>query len=61
MPAGAQRNTIMRQAEDIAITNDQALIPIYFYVSQSMIDLGKWDGWYPNVMDTHPYVGMKKK
>nr|AGS51823.1 oligopeptide ABC transporter, periplasmic oligopeptide-binding protein OppA (TC 3.A.1.5.1) [uncultured bacterium contig00066] len=61
MPAGAARNAIMRQAEDIAITQDQALIPIYFYVSQSMIDLSKWDGWYPNVMDTHPYVGMKKK
>jgi len=61
MPDGAERMRIMRQAEDIAITRDQALIPIYHYVSQNMIDLTKWDGWYPNPMDTHPYVGLRRK
>ncbi|MDR1837305.1 MAG: peptide ABC transporter substrate-binding protein [Treponema sp.] len=61
MPDGADRMRLMRQAEDIAITRDQAMIPIYHYVSQNMIDLTKWDGWYPNPMDTHPYVGLKRK
>ena len=61
MVDGADRNKIMRQAEDIAITQDQALIPIYYYVSQNMIDLSKWDGWYKNPQDVHPYVGMKRK
>jgi oligopeptide transport system substrate-binding protein len=51
----------MRRAEDIAITQDQAMIPIYWYVSQNMIDLGKWDGWHSNPLDHHPYVGLKRK
>ena len=61
MPDGAERMRLLRQAEDIAITRDQALIPIYHYVSQNMIDLTKWDGWYPNPMDTHPYVGLRRR
>jgi oligopeptide transport system substrate-binding protein len=61
MPGGAERNAIMRQAEEIAITQDQAMIPLYYYVSQHMIDLNKWDGWYQNSMDIHPYVGLKRK
>ena len=61
MVDGPDRNRILRQAEDIAITQDQAMIPIYWYVSQNMINLDVWDGWYPNPMDTHPYVGMRKR
>jgi oligopeptide transport system substrate-binding protein len=61
MPDGAARNAILRQAEDIGITRDQALIPIYFYVNQDMIDLTTWDGWYSNPMGVHPYVGMRKR
>jgi oligopeptide transport system substrate-binding protein len=61
MPDGPERNRVLRQAEDIGITRDQALIPIYFYVNQDLIDLTKWDGWYSNPMGVHPYVGMKRK
>ncbi|MDR1802502.1 MAG: peptide ABC transporter substrate-binding protein [Treponema sp.] len=61
MVDGPDRNRILRQAEEIAITQDQAMIPIYWYVSQNMINLDVWDGWYPNPMDTHPYVGMRKR
>ena len=61
MPNGPQRDTIMRQAEEIGITNEQAVIPIYFYVSQNMIDLTIWDGWYPNILNIHPYVGLRRK
>jgi len=61
MPNGPQRDSIMRQAEEIAITGEQAVIPIYFYVSQNMIDLSKWDGWYTNPLNIHPYVGLRKR
>ncbi|MCL2478440.1 MAG: peptide ABC transporter substrate-binding protein [Treponema sp.] len=61
MPDGPDRNKILFQAETIAITQDQAMIPIYWYVSQNMIDLTKWDGWYTNPQDVHPYVGIKHK
>lgn len=61
MANSPERIRLMRQAEDIAITRDQALIPIYFYVSQNMIDLTKWEGWSTNPMDAHTYVGIKRR
>jgi oligopeptide transport system substrate-binding protein len=61
MPDGPARMALMRQAEDIAITRDQGLIPLYFYVNQDLIDLTKIDGWYPNPMGVHPYVGVRKR
>jgi oligopeptide transport system substrate-binding protein len=61
MPGGPQRDAVLRQAEEIAVTRDQAIIPIYYYVSQNLIDLDKWDGWYANPQDVHPWVGIKRK
>jgi oligopeptide transport system substrate-binding protein len=61
MPAGPERYKIMQQAEELGITNDQAVLPIYFYVSQNMINLDIWEGWYTNPMDIHPYVGIRRK
>lgn len=61
MPAGAERMSVLKQAEEILITRDQAVIPFYFYVTQNLIDLDKWDGWYTNTLDIHPYVGLKRK
>jgi len=61
LPDGAERNRLMREAEEIAITRDQAVIPIYYNVSNNMIDLTKWDGWYTNPQDSHTYVGIKLK
>ena len=61
MPGGAERDAVMHDAEEIAITRDQAVIPIYYYVSQNIIDLDKWDGWYTNPQDVHPWVGIKLK
>jgi oligopeptide transport system substrate-binding protein len=61
MTGGAERNNVMRQAEEIAITREQGLIPIYWYVSQNMIDLTVWEGWYTNPLDVHPYIGLKRK
>jgi oligopeptide transport system substrate-binding protein len=54
MKAGKERMDTMRQAEQIFIEQDQGVIPIYHYVSKSMIDLNKWGGWHWNVMDWHP-------
>jgi oligopeptide transport system substrate-binding protein len=61
MPDGAERNALMRQAEDIAITRDQALIPLFYYVNQDLINLDVWEGWYSNTMGLHPYVGMRRR
>lgn len=54
MAAGEERFNVLKQAENILINQDQAIIPLYVYVSQNMIDTSKWGGWYPNTMDYHP-------
>ena len=61
MPAGPERMKVLEKAESIAIGRDAAVIPMYIYVSQCLIDLNKWDGWYSNVLDIHAYTGIKPK
>ncbi|MCI1209789.1 MAG: peptide ABC transporter substrate-binding protein [Treponema sp.] len=61
MNAGSDRMQVLHDAEEIMMTQDQAYIPFYYYVSLNMIDLDKWDGWYTNTLDIHPYTGMKLK
>ena len=61
MPAGAERLAVLRSAEEMAVVRDQAVIPFFYYVTQNMIDLNEWEGWYVNIMDIHPWVGLKKK
>ncbi len=61
MNAGPDRDAVLNKAEEIMMTQDQAYVPFYYYVSQNQIDLDKWDGWYTNILDVHPYVGMKLK
>jgi oligopeptide transport system substrate-binding protein len=54
MAEGADRMKAFQSAEDMLVNQDVAILPLYFYVSQNMIDLSKWAGWYPNVLDIHP-------
>jgi oligopeptide transport system substrate-binding protein len=61
MPGGAERNKVFAQAETILIDQDQGIMPIYYYVSQNFIDTNKWGGWYPNLLDSHPYWAIYKK
>lgn len=60
MAGGPERMKMLQDAERILMEKDQAVLPIYFYVSQHIIDTDKWSGWYTNGLDQHPYVGMKK-
>lgn len=60
MKGGAERFQVLHDAEAVFLTEDQGVLPIYSYVSQSLIDTTKWEGWYLNTLDIHPYVGLKK-
>ncbi len=51
---GPERMKTFQSAEDMLVDQDVAILPLYFYVSQNMVDLSKWGGWYPNVLDVHP-------
>jgi oligopeptide transport system substrate-binding protein len=59
MSDGDERNAKLIEAEDILCRQDQAIIPFYYYTSKNMINLDKWEGWYSNTMDMHPWVGIK--
>ena len=61
LPGGPARDKVLMQAEDIVITQDQALVPFFFYVNQSLINTGKWGGWYANTQDVHPVKNIYKK
>lgn len=61
MKAGAERFEVLRQAEILLVKEDQALIPLYSYVTKNMIDTEKWGGWYANTLDLHPVKRVYKK
>jgi len=52
--SGSDRMEILMMAEDTMINQDQAIMPLYYYTTNNMIDTSKWGGWYPNTMDYHP-------
>ena len=61
MPASKDRYDVLLTAEDIMINQDFALLPLYYYVSQNMIDTSVWGGWYTNITDYHPSKYFYKK
>ena len=61
MPAGKTRMDVLRQAEEILVTQDQHVIPLYHYVNIDLIDLSKWDGWYPNPLGIHNWKFIRRK
>ena len=61
MPGGKARFDVLRQAEELAIGTDFAVIPFYYYSSANWIDLNEWGGWYKTVQDIHPFKAIYKK
>ena len=61
MNPGEERFKVLMDAEEILVTQDQAVVPLYHYVNKNMIDTEKWGGWYQNVMDFHPTKNIFKK
>ena len=55
-PDDARRLQLFRTAEEILL-RELPLIPIYFYVSQSMVR-PYVEGFYPNIQDVHPLWAM---
>ncbi len=61
MPASAARTAKLKQAEQIFITQDQGILPIYHYTNKNLIDLSKWGGWYNTATDWHHPKFIYKK
>ncbi len=61
MKAGPDRMKVLQQAEEILVTQEQAVIPLYHYVNIDLIDLKKWGGWYPNPLGIHNWKFIFRK
>jgi oligopeptide transport system substrate-binding protein len=61
MTAGPDRYEVLRKAETLFITQDQAVIPVYHYVNKDMIDLDVWGGWSGNFTGRHEPKFIYKK
>jgi len=61
LPDGKERNDLMQKAEKMAIGNDMALMPFYYYTRTNWIDTNTWGGWYTNILDVHPFKYIYKK
>lgn len=61
LPAGLSRFDTLRQAEEMLISRDQAVLPLYYYVNQDIIDVSRWDGWFPNPLGAHEWKYIRPK
>jgi oligopeptide transport system substrate-binding protein len=61
LPLGSERNQLLKAAEEIAVTQDQALMPLFFYPVPDLIDLQRWGGWYSNPLGIHPWKAIFPK
>jgi oligopeptide transport system substrate-binding protein len=61
LPQGEARDKVLMQTEDLLVTQDQAVMPFFFYVNQNLIDLDRWGGWYDNTMNVHPWKAIYRK
>ena len=59
--SGQDRMDVMKEAEYLLVTQDQAIVNMYYYTTKNMIDTGKWGGWYTNTMDIHPVKNIYLK
>ncbi|MGJ8654152.1 MAG: peptide ABC transporter substrate-binding protein [Opitutaceae bacterium] len=51
------RKAIFQKAETILI-DEMPFVPIYFYVTSRLID-DSVQGWYPSILDNHPYQAIE--
>jgi oligopeptide transport system substrate-binding protein len=55
----ALRFRLLQQAEDILVTHELPIVPLYFYVGLNYYDPGRIQGIYPNLIDHHPINAIR--
>lgn len=58
--AGA-RLKVLQQAEQILLTEDPAVVPLFYSVAYNLIDTNFIGGWYSNPLDIHPLKFLRRK
>jgi oligopeptide transport system substrate-binding protein len=56
----AARLQALSLAEKILL-DDAAVLPLFFYVDRNLIDLSRWEGWYENPLDQHPWKFVRPR
>ncbi len=59
LPYGEERFKQLARAESILVREDMGAIPVFFRASANLIDTEKWDGWYTNSLDLHPFSSIR--
>lgn len=59
--SGDARMKLLEQADALLMTKDQAIIPMYHYANQDLIDTTKWGGWYDTPLGFHPWKFIYKQ
>lgn len=55
-----KRMALMQKAEKIMVQDDVPIIPIFHYISKSLVN-PRIEGWLPNVRDRHPFKDFSIK
>jgi len=61
MPAGSARFEVLRQAEEVLIDEEQAILPIYHYADIDLVDTDTWGGWFATTLGVHPLKDLHLK
>jgi len=56
-----KRHAIFRRAEEILISEEAPITPLYYYVGVQIYDPEKWGGIEPNLLDEHPLRAIYRK
>jgi oligopeptide transport system substrate-binding protein len=60
-PDPTRRNALFTQAEQLLISTDAVILPIYYYVGVQFYHPDRLTGVQPNLIDDHPFRCMKWK
>ena len=55
------RFTTLRKAEDILISTDAIISPLFYEATTSLINTDIWGGFYPNTMEFYPFKDIYQK
>jgi hypothetical protein len=54
------REAIYQQAESLLVSDQEPIIPLFFYVGINYFDTNRIQGIYENILDDHPLQCIRK-
>ncbi len=60
LPSGPSRTKVLKELETLLMAQ-LPILPLFHYAKQNLIDSTKWNGWYGNLLDVHPWKNLGPK